>query len=376
MTHVFISYSHDSEAHRAFVLQLANRLRADGLTCEIDQYINGFPAEGWQRWMEMQIEQADFVLLVCTENYLKRYRGQDTVGGRGVNFEGLVISQTLYDAYYRNTKFIPVLPEGGSFDHVPLPLKQFSVFTLMREYEPLYRVLTAQPEVAVPEIGYNKILPPKAIAEIPDLLTTVAGVSSFTIHYQKSEAYLYLIDQRSKLRERIKKYPTDSVFPKYLADIEGKIKSFERDVLQLAEAINNISPTSERLKQAADYFAAGEFGKVQAVLDIKELTQEQESLIKQKDSVQRKLEVNAQELVVLAQATAVAYQLGEQRIPTTQSYFEQALISDRSADNLFLYARLLQENKQFKLAEKIYREVLNISCDLAQSNPMVYSKFL
>lgn len=161
MTRVFISYSHDSEAHRAFVLQLANRLRVDGLTCEIDQYINGFPAEGWQRWMETQIEQANFVLLVCTENYLKRYRGQNAMGGRGVNFEGLVISQTLYDAYYRNTKFIPVLPEGGSFDHVPLPLKQFSAFTLMHEYEALYRVLTAQPEVVVPELGTKKILPPK-----------------------------------------------------------------------------------------------------------------------------------------------------------------------------------------------------------------------
>lgn len=109
MTRVFISYSHDSEAHRAFVLQLANRLCADGLTCEIDQYINGFLAEGWQRWMETQIEQANFVLLVCTENYLKRYRGQGIVGGRGVNFEGLVISQTLYDTYYRDTKFIPVM---------------------------------------------------------------------------------------------------------------------------------------------------------------------------------------------------------------------------------------------------------------------------
>lgn len=70
MKRIFISYSHDSDLHREFVLQLANQLRADGLDCQIDQYINGFPAEGWQRWMENQIEQADFVLLVCTANYL------------------------------------------------------------------------------------------------------------------------------------------------------------------------------------------------------------------------------------------------------------------------------------------------------------------
>lgn len=33
---VFISYSHDSVEHKAFVLQLANRLRADGLDCQLD----------------------------------------------------------------------------------------------------------------------------------------------------------------------------------------------------------------------------------------------------------------------------------------------------------------------------------------------------
>lgn len=81
------------------MLALAHRLRHDGLHCMIDQYINGFPPEGWRRWMEAQIEQADFVLLVCTPVYLKRYRGQETSGGQGVNFESMVISQTFYDVY-------------------------------------------------------------------------------------------------------------------------------------------------------------------------------------------------------------------------------------------------------------------------------------
>lgn len=158
---VFISYSHDSDAHREFVRGIADRLRADGLNCQIDQYINGFPPEGWQRWMETQVEQADFVLLVCTETYLKRYRGQDADGGRGVNFEGVVISQTLYDHYYRNTKFIPVIPETGSLDHVPLPLKGFSTYVLPRDYTPLYRVLTDQPATPAPEIGELRYLPPE-----------------------------------------------------------------------------------------------------------------------------------------------------------------------------------------------------------------------
>ena len=156
---IFISYSHDSDVHRALVLSLSNRLRADGLDCQIDQYVNGFPAEGWQRWMENNVEAADFVLMVCTPIYLKRFRGRDREGGRGVTFEGVVISQTLYDHFYENTKFVPVLPEAGVMEDVPLPLKGFGAFQMAGDYEKLYRFLTGQPEVVVPEVGAVVDLP-------------------------------------------------------------------------------------------------------------------------------------------------------------------------------------------------------------------------
>ncbi len=157
---VFISYSHDSPAHRQFVLQISNKLRAEGgLECQIDQYLNGSPTEGWQHWMENQVETADFVLLVCTPLYLKRYKGKDSDGGRGVTFEGLIINQTLYDAHYKNTKFIPVIPDDGSIDNVPLVLKGFNSYRLDDDYEGLYRVLTNQPATPPPGIGNIKELP-------------------------------------------------------------------------------------------------------------------------------------------------------------------------------------------------------------------------
>ncbi len=153
MPKVFISYSHDSDEHRQRVLELSNRLRREGVDCFIDQYVNGFPPEGWKRWMEDQIENADFVLLVCTETYLNRFRGKDRDGGRGVNFEGVVISQTLYDSYQQNSQFIAVMPDNGSFDHVPAILKGFTTYLFSAEYEALYRVLTNQPLVDIPEVG-------------------------------------------------------------------------------------------------------------------------------------------------------------------------------------------------------------------------------
>jgi len=45
---VFISYSHDSREHMDRVLELSNRLRADGIDCHIDQYEMSLP-EGWPR---------------------------------------------------------------------------------------------------------------------------------------------------------------------------------------------------------------------------------------------------------------------------------------------------------------------------------------
>ena len=159
VTKVFISYSHDSDLHRDFVRGISDRLRTDGLECLLDQYINGFPPEGWQCWMENQIEAADFVLLVCTETYLRRYRKQETEGGRGVTFEGVVISQTLYDHYYRNSKFIPLIPAHGSLEYVPLTLKSYSTYCLPGDYDKLYRVLTGQAEYIAPPLGELRSMP-------------------------------------------------------------------------------------------------------------------------------------------------------------------------------------------------------------------------
>jgi hypothetical protein len=46
-----------------------------------------------------QIDWAEFILLVCTETYYRRFRGHEEPGkGKGVDWEGAVITQELYDA--------------------------------------------------------------------------------------------------------------------------------------------------------------------------------------------------------------------------------------------------------------------------------------
>jgi len=76
----FISYSHDSDEHCARVLAFSERLRKDGIETLLDQYVNVSPQEGWPRWMLNQLDAANFVLVVCTETYYRRFRGHEEPG--------------------------------------------------------------------------------------------------------------------------------------------------------------------------------------------------------------------------------------------------------------------------------------------------------
>ncbi|HWN67986.1 MAG TPA: SEFIR domain-containing protein, partial [Haliangium sp.] len=124
---VFISYTHDSEAHRQQVLDLAQQLRADGADCVMDRFVNGSPPEGWPLWMERQVQRADFVLVVCTATYLRRYRGEEQPGkGLGATWEAVLARQELYESSARNTKFVPILFPGASQDDIPTPLRPYT----------------------------------------------------------------------------------------------------------------------------------------------------------------------------------------------------------------------------------------------------------
>ena len=81
---VFISYSHDSPEHADRVLELSDHLRADGIDCILDQYEVSSP-EGFPRWMDRHIRDADFVLMICTQTYSRRVMGEEEPGkGHGV----------------------------------------------------------------------------------------------------------------------------------------------------------------------------------------------------------------------------------------------------------------------------------------------------
>ena len=104
---VFISYSWDSNKHRAWVLALANDLIKNGIEVILDQYELGIGGN-LTLFMEKSVDEADKVLLILTENY--KIKADNRSGG--VGFEYSMINEELYSNQVDNQKFIPILKSG------------------------------------------------------------------------------------------------------------------------------------------------------------------------------------------------------------------------------------------------------------------------
>jgi TIR domain len=159
MPSVFISYSHDpmDPTHAERVAGLAASLLRDGLQVFFDQN-RGDEEEGlqWPIWMDDKIPEADYVLLVCTELYLKKVRQKVAEDeGRGVCWEANIIYALLYEKKLNTTKFLPVLFSPADRRFIPTPLggRDYFVLNLQSGYKRLYAFLTGQHRIHFPEPG-------------------------------------------------------------------------------------------------------------------------------------------------------------------------------------------------------------------------------
>lgn len=198
---VFISYSHDSLAHMDRVLDLANRLRSGGIDVDVDRYEDA-PPEGWPRWCDRKIQQAQFVLVICTETYLSRFEGTDKPGqGLGAKWEGAIVTQELYETEGSNSKFIPVCLSARDTNHIPRPLRGVTRYVIDSEtgYDRLYRRLTKQHSVLKPELGTVRALPPDTASRLRAALPPRAAKEDF-----RADARLSLYDRRLKVFQAVR----------------------------------------------------------------------------------------------------------------------------------------------------------------------------
>ena len=140
---VFISYSHDSEQHVNRVLKLANRLRTDGIDATIDQEENP-PPLNWRSWLQEQIEQSDFVLVICSATYRRRFY---ETGGEVPASEEVIIHRWLRERGSQEPKFLPVIFERTDGQFIPDVFPPGSLINLSsrKGYGHLLRTLGLRP---------------------------------------------------------------------------------------------------------------------------------------------------------------------------------------------------------------------------------------
>ena len=102
----FISYSWDSDAHKAWVKSLAECLRRDGVDVVLDQWHLGF-GDQIPQFMESSVRDSDYVILVCTPRFKAKADGRKG----GVGYEGHIITAEVFRGAPAR-KFVPVLRHG------------------------------------------------------------------------------------------------------------------------------------------------------------------------------------------------------------------------------------------------------------------------
>lgn len=152
---VFVSYSHDSEEHKDWILQLATRLRSNGVDVILDRW-NLSLGQDLPAFMENGLSKSQRVICICSEEYVKKANKKTG----GVGYEKQVITAELLSDL--NSKWvIPVIRNNSSDKKVPTFLNSrlyinFENNSLYeKNYEKLLRDLLNEPFLPIPKLGEN-----------------------------------------------------------------------------------------------------------------------------------------------------------------------------------------------------------------------------
>lgn len=151
---VFISYSHDSIEHKLWILELATRMRKNGIDAKIDQW-ELKPGDDLPHFMEKHLREADKILMICSENYVTKANN----GQGGVGYEKMIVTASLLKNIDEN-KVIPIIrQQATSLLPTFLTTKLYLDFSKESDFEfsfdELVRTIHGSPLYEKPEIGNN-----------------------------------------------------------------------------------------------------------------------------------------------------------------------------------------------------------------------------
>jgi hypothetical protein len=157
---VFVSYTHESDNHKAQVLAFATFLRQAGIGAVLDVW-SADARRDWYAWAIREMTEADFVLVVASPQYRMTGDGMDlTTGHRGTRSEAALLRELIYaERAAWLPKILPVVLPGHTIDGIPLFLQphtasRFHVTSFdVDGAEDLLRVLLRQPGHIAPDVA-------------------------------------------------------------------------------------------------------------------------------------------------------------------------------------------------------------------------------
>ncbi|MEI9863780.1 MAG: toll/interleukin-1 receptor domain-containing protein, partial [Limisphaerales bacterium] len=152
---VFISYSHDNAPHKAWVAELATKLRENGIDVRFDRW-DLRRGEDVAKFMEQSVTWADRVLMICTDAYVRKA----DEGKGGVGYEAMIVTGELIKDL-GTAKFIPIIRQDSGKTDVPKFMgTRFYVNlsegqNINESFEELLRELHNEPALKKPPLGKN-----------------------------------------------------------------------------------------------------------------------------------------------------------------------------------------------------------------------------
>lgn len=154
---IFISYSWSSKDHVEWVINLAKKLRADGIDVIIDRW-DLKPGQDKYHFMEQMVKDKEVkkVLMICDKLYAEKANERKA----GVGTETQIISKEVYSEVSQE-KFIPVVTEKDNNHQPYLPIFLISRIYIdlsnpesyYENYEELLRNVYEKPLYVKPKLG-------------------------------------------------------------------------------------------------------------------------------------------------------------------------------------------------------------------------------
>lgn len=177
---VFVSYSHDTEEHKNWVLQLATRLRSNGVDIILDHW-NTRLGSDLAIFMERGLSKSQRVICICSDNYL--IKANSGKGGAGYEKQ-IMTAELIVD---QNTDWIiPLIVNNTAKRKTPIFLgtRKYISFEEPKlyesKYEELLRDILGEPISPIPPIGKNPFKVAKEFAHQKFFPTSEKYVSPST----------------------------------------------------------------------------------------------------------------------------------------------------------------------------------------------------